>query len=165
MSSNAEATDPVESAKTEPAKNTFNQLPQAESVPQPIEKNVQPQDAIEKPAPEKSTNESKSSTPIPFKQSQQNIGEQFSSIMLTLGLLCLLAVAVLLFLKKYMVKTGKIPKVVGEHIKVIDVQRLSPRTQLFLLEIDNVAILITENGDSSQAIHVKPSAANRSVAS
>ena len=57
-------------------------------------------------------------------------------------------------------KAGKIPKVIGEHIKVIDVQRLSPRTQVFLLEVDQITILVTENGDGSQAIQVKPPAVN-----
>lgn len=84
---------------------------------------------------------------IPFKKTEDSVSTLLLRVLGGLIITALIALGIVYGLKRY------VPAMQGAtfggsgHIKVIEVRRLTPKLTLFLIDVDGVRLLVSQNGD------------------
>jgi flagellar biogenesis protein FliO len=99
------------------------------------------------------TADSPTTRAIPFKQEEYSSGSLALRVVVSFALLIGLAYGALVLLKRYYPSLRLANNVGTRRIKVIEMQRLTPRLSLFLVEVDEVTVLLAQSGDR---VHTVP---------
>lgn len=83
---------------------------------------------------------------LPFKRNEPVSAGLLGRIAVSGIALLLLAFALLYVLKKYVLRIGAGPSL-GRHIRVLETQRLTPKTILFLVQVGSRRILLAQTAE------------------
>lgn len=90
---------------------------------------------------------------IPFKKSEESTSGLVLRVVGGLFVVALVGVGALFLLKRYL-PAGYLPASQGaKRINVLEVRRLTPKVTLFLVEVDGVRILLSQNGERIANLH------------
>jgi flagellar biogenesis protein FliO len=94
--------------------------------------------------------------PIPFKQSEQSAGGLALRVFGGLIVVALMGVGAVYVLKRYLPTVYRSAVTDTARIKLVEVRRLTPKTTLFLVELDGVSLLLGDSGDGLTVLHQAP---------
>jgi len=84
--------------------------------------------------------------PIPFKESDFDLGSTITEVVFLLVGLCVVTAVIIVFVRKRLVAGGIIPERSSGHIQLLDKKVLSSRTTAVLLDVDGERVLVCESG-------------------
>jgi flagellar biogenesis protein FliO len=97
---------------------------------------------------------SETATPIPFKESDFNLGGALTEIVFLLAGLCLAAAVIIVLVRKRLIP-GAINREPGaSHIRLLDKEVISSRTTVHLLEVDGRQVLVCESGSGVATLYL-----------
>ena len=97
---------------------------------------------------------------IPFKQAEQFSGASLLRVGAILVFVLILAVAVIIVLKKIILDRSVI-KFPDSRIRLLEARRLSSRLSVFLVVVDEQEYLISQTGESSSMLRHESSAPDK----
>ena len=84
---------------------------------------------------------------IPFKRSEDTASGTVIRVLGGLAIAVLVGVGAVYLLKRYLPTTYRPGFTGSTHIKIVEARRLTPKTTLFLIEVEGVRLLVSQNGD------------------
>lgn len=96
---------------------------------------------------------------IPFKKSDDAIGGVLGRVVGSLVIVALVGVGVVYLLKRYLPSLYHPTFAGASRIKVVEIRRLTPKTTLFLIEIDGAHLLLGQHGDRIATLYERPNTA------
>jgi len=81
---------------------------------------------------------------IPFRK-DDDVGGLAVKVVLGLGISIAVALAVLVVLRRYVSSAQRAP---GRRMRIVESMRLTPKSALFLVEVDRETLLIGQHGES-----------------
>lgn len=84
---------------------------------------------------------------IPYKQGESITAALVIRVVVSLVVVLALTLVGVFFLKRYFPGYSTAGGKSSQHITVLEVKRLTPKTLLFLLEIDGKTLLVAQSGD------------------
>lgn len=96
---------------------------------------------------------------IPFKKSDDTIGGMLGRVVGSLVVVAILGVGVVYLLKRYLPSLYHPTFAGASRINVLEIRRLTPKTTLFLIEVDGAHLLLGQHGDRITTLYERPNAA------
>ena len=93
---------------------------------------------------------------IPFKRSEDTASGTVIRVLGGLAIAVLVGAGAVYLLKRYLPTTYRPGFTGSTHIKIVEARRLTPKTTLFLIEIEGVRLLVSQNGERIATLHTNP---------